>query len=123
MYDYRQDVSQENVAPHHSLEKDGWTIVAGNPLKSLRIDHGSPQEGPVVGIWSCTPGIIEMAALPFHEFVTLYQGVAHITVDGSAAVEIKAGDSYFFPKGCSVRWDIRETVSKFMVVAGTGPVV
>ena len=61
--------------------------------------------------------------LPFHEFVTLFQGKALITVDGAEPAEIKAGDSFFFPKGCAVRWDIRETVSKYMVVAGTGPVV
>ena len=123
MYDYRHGTKQTNIQPHHELTKDGWTIVSGDPKKSLRIDCGTPQEGPVVGIWSCTPGIIEMASLPFHEFVTLFQGKALITVDGAEPAEIKAGDSFFFPKGCAVRWDIRETVSKYMVVAGTGPVV
>jgi uncharacterized cupin superfamily protein len=123
MFDYRQGVVQDQVLPHHALEKDGWTILSGAPQKSLRIDGGSPQQGPVVGIWSCTPGVIEMASLPFNEFVTLFGGKALITVDGADSIEIKAGDSFFFPKGAAVRWDIRETVSKYMLVCGTGPVV
>jgi uncharacterized protein len=122
MYDYRQSTVQSNIQPHHELTKDGWTIVSGEPKKSLRIDVGSAQEGPVVGIWSCTPGIIEMASLPFNEFVTLFAGKAMITVDNGEPVVIQAGDSFFFPKGCAIRWDIRETVAKYMVVAGTGPV-
>jgi uncharacterized cupin superfamily protein len=123
MFDYRQGVAQDRVLPHHALEKDGWTVVSGAPQKSLRIDGGSPQQGPVVGIWSCTPGVIEIASLPFNEFVTLFGGKALITVDGADSIEIKAGDSFFFPKGAAVRWDIRETVSKYMLVCGTGPVV
>jgi uncharacterized cupin superfamily protein len=123
MYDYRRTTAQKNVVPHHELEKDGWKIVAGAPKKSLRIDHGSPGQGPVVGIWSCTPGVIEMASLPFNEFVTLYGGKALITVDGGEPTAIQAGDSFFFQKGAAVRWDIKETVSKFMLVCGNGSVV
>jgi len=123
MTDYRQNTEQTNVMPHHALEKDGWKIVSGTPKKSLRIDHGSAAQGPVVGIWSCTPGVIEMASLPFHEFVTLFAGKAHITLDGGEPLAIQAGDSFFFPKGSAVRWDIQETVSKFMVVCGTASVL
>ena len=46
MYDYRQSTVQSNIQPHHALTKDGWTIVSGEPKKSLRIDVGSAQEGP-----------------------------------------------------------------------------
>jgi uncharacterized cupin superfamily protein len=122
-FDYRQGVAQDKVLPHHALEKDGWTVLSGAPRKSLRIDGGSPGSGPVVGIWSCTPGVIEMASLPFNEFVSLFGGKALVTVDNADPIEIKAGDSFFFPKGSAVRWDIRETVSKYMLVCGTGPVV
>jgi len=64
-----------------------------------------------------------MASLPFNEFVTLYGGKALITVDGGEPTEIQAGDSFFFQKGAAVRWDIKETVSKFMLVCGNGSVV
>ena len=123
MTDYRQGLTHKNVEPHHELEKDGWTIVSGTPIKSLRIDHGTPANGPVVGIWSCTPGVIEMASLPFNEFVTIYQGRALLSLNGATPVELKPGDSFFVPKGSAVRWEIKETIAKYMLVCGTGSVV
>lgn len=122
MHDYRKSVNQLGVLPHHELEKDGWKILQGSPKKSLRIDSGAADSGPVVGIWSCTPGIIEMASLPFNEFVTIYQGAAVVTVNG-VAVNLEAGDSMFFAKGETVRWDIKETIAKYMLVCGSGSVV
>jgi hypothetical protein len=120
--DYRLATTQAGVVPYHPLEVDGWTIIAGSPVQSVRMDYGAFEAGPVVGIWACTTGIIEMSALPYNEFVTVFRGKVVATLDSGEPVELNAGDSFYVPKGSRIRWDIREDVAKYLVIAGTGPV-
>ena len=122
MSDYRQGWDQQGIAPYEALTDSGWTIISGEPEQSIRIDHGTFEEGPLVGIWSCTPGVMELAALPYNEYVTVYEGLVVATVDDGEAVALKPGDSYFVPKGAKIRWDVRETVSKYLLMCGTGAV-
>src|SRR3546814_11621981 len=72
--DYRQGQNETGIATHQPLTADGWTIVDGAPEQAIRIDSGTFEMGPLVGIWRCTPGVIEMAALPYNEFVTVFDG-------------------------------------------------
>ncbi len=123
MSDYRQGRPQAGVLPLGDLESFGWTVVSGKPGHSGRFDYGSFETGPLVGVWSCTPGIIEMAAQPYNEFVTLYEGEVIATLNDGAPVPLKAGDSFFVPKGSKIRWDIRRTVFKYLLACGTGPLV
>ncbi len=121
MSDYRQGRPQAGVAPLGDLETFGWTVVSGKPAQSGRFDYGSFETGPLVGIWSCTPGIIEMAAQPYNEFVTLYDGEVIATLNDGTPVHLKTGDSFFVPKGSKIRWDIRRTVFKYLLACGAGP--
>lgn len=123
MSDYRQGINQKNISAHHGLENDGWTVVEGRPEQAIRIDHGNFEEGPVVGIWRCTQGVIEMEALPYNEFVTVYTGQVVATLDGGEDVELNPGDSFYVPKGSSIRWDVRKTVEKYLLISGSGPVI
>ncbi|MDH4110882.1 MAG: cupin domain-containing protein [Gammaproteobacteria bacterium] len=121
--DYRQGSLQAGITPYHPLQEDGWTIVAGSPVQSVRMDHGSFETGPLVGIWACTVGVIEMPVLPYNEFVTVYRGRVIATLDDAAPVELKPGDSFYVPKGSRIRWDVQEDVAKYVLIAGTCPVV
>ncbi len=123
MFDYRQGVKQEGIEISRTLEEDGWTILDGKPEQSFRFDHGSPDNGPIVGIWHCTPGIFEQASQHFNEFVNVYQGEIVATLNDGESVMLKPGDSFFVPKGAKIRWEVRETVAKYLMVCGDGPLV
>jgi uncharacterized cupin superfamily protein len=123
MSDYRQGLKQTGIGAYHTLREDGWTVISGEPEQSVRIDHGTFEAGPLVGIWQCTPGVIEMGALPYNEFVTVYAGRVVATLNGNDPINLRPGDSFFVPAGATIRWDIRETVSKYLLICGTGPVV
>ncbi len=123
MFDYRQGVKQEGIEISRTLEEDGWTILDGKPEQSFRFDHGSPDNGPIVGIWSCTPGTIEQASQHFNEFVNVYEGEIVATLNDDESVVLKPGDSFFVPQGAKIRWEIRQTVAKYLMVCGGGPLV
>ena len=122
-FDYRQGVSHEGIGPFPSLEESGWTILSGQPVQSVRVDYGGFEEGPLVGIWSCTPGTIEIESLPYNEFVTMYEGDVVATLNDGNPIALKPGDSFFVPKGGKIRWEIRQTVSKYLIISGSAPVV
>src|SRR3546814_4804455 len=64
-----------------------------------------------------------MAALPYNEFVTVFDGSVTSSLDGENPVSLRPGDSFFVPKGARIRWHIHETVSKYLVICGDSPVV
>ena len=121
MFDYRQGVKQEGIGSFRTLEEDGWTILEGTPEQSFRFDYGSPEQGPIVGIWSCTPGSFEKSSQPMNEFVNVYEGEIVGTVNDGDPVILNPGDSFFVPKGAKIRWEVRKTVSKYLMVCGDGP--
>src|SRR3546814_12792995 len=55
--DYRQGQNETGIATHQPLTADGWTIVDGAPEQAIRIDSGTFEMGPMVGLWRCTPGV------------------------------------------------------------------
>ena len=122
MNDYRQGLEQDGILTYQP-EGDDWRVVEGNPEQFIRIDNGTFEAGPVTGIWKCTPGIIEFDSLAYNEFVNVYEGVIAVRLNDGEETVLKPGDSYFIPKGAKVRYDVRKTVSKYLIVCGDGPVV
>ena len=122
MRDYRQNVQQSGIQPHIDLADDGWLVLDGEPVQSMRFDYGSMAEGPVVAIWQCTPGTIHKEQHPFNEFVTLFEGRVDATLNGETQT-LEAGDSLFVAKGDSITWAIKETVKKYLVACGNGPLI
>lgn len=121
MLDYRQNTTQEGVEPYLPLEEDGWEILEGNPVQSMRFDHGTLDSAPVLAIWNCTPGKIRKVQ-PFNEFVTIFDGEVVATLNGESQ-QLKPGDSFFVAKGDTITWDIKSTVSKYLIACGNGPLV
>ncbi|NIB38272.1 DUF861 domain-containing protein [Pseudomaricurvus alkylphenolicus] len=121
MIDYRQATVQQGIEPYLPLEEDGWEVLEGSPIQSMRFDQGSLENGPVLAIWRCTPGKIRKVQ-PFNEFVTLFDGEVEATVNGESQ-SLKPGDSYFVPKGATITWDVKKTVSKYLLACGEGAVL
>ncbi len=91
--------------------------VSAQPVATTRLGPAPipPDEGAIAGMWECTPGVFrrQIAKREFSHFIT---GHCFFTPDGGDPVEIRAGDSAYFPANCDGLWDVRETISKTYVI-------
>ncbi|MEM0953964.1 MAG: cupin domain-containing protein [Pseudomonadota bacterium] len=93
----------------------------GEPVGELpkQTDANFFQEGTMyAGTWECEPGILELD-LDLTEFCHLLEGHWVFTSESGQVTEVKAGDSWVFPKGWKGRAEVKEKVRKvyMMIVA------
>ena len=68
-----------------------------------------------MGIWECSPGRWQRTIMQ-EEFAHFLSGSATFHPDKGEPVEIKAGDTVWFPRNTSGVWEIKEDVRKVYVV-------
>ena len=69
-----------------------------------------------MGIWECSPGRWTRTIME-EEFAHFIKGSARfVPADGSAPIDLKAGDSIWFPKNSCGVWEISEDVRKVYVI-------
>lgn len=68
-----------------------------------------------MGIWECSPGLWQRTIMQ-EEFAHFITGSATFIPDGGEPIEIKAGDTVWFPANSCGVWDIKEQVRKVYVV-------
>lgn len=68
-------------------------------------------EGVFMGTWECEPGKLKLE-LAVTEFCHLLKGHWILTDEEGTVTEIKAGDSFAFPKGWKGTSEVVETVRK-----------
>lgn len=67
------------------------------------------------GIWECEPGRFERQ-LANAEVMHILTGACTFTPTGGEALQIKAGDTLFFPAHTTGVWHVQETLRKVFVV-------
>ncbi|MEM9621325.1 MAG: cupin domain-containing protein [Pseudomonadota bacterium] len=91
----------------------------GEPIGPLptQTDSGFFESGNLAaGTWECEPGKLKID-LDLTEFCHLLKGHWILTSDSGLVTEIKAGDSWVFPRGWKGTGEVIETVRKvYMVV-------
>jgi len=86
----------------------------GEPVGPLprQTDKGFFQQGNLVaGTWECEPGTLELD-LDVTEFCHLLEGHWRFTSESGQVTEVRAGDSWVFPKGWKGRAEVLEKVRK-----------
>ncbi len=68
-----------------------------------------------MGIWECTPGIWRRQVVK-REFSYILAGHCIFTPDGQPPIELRAGDSVYFPANCHGVWDVREDLRKSYLI-------
>jgi uncharacterized cupin superfamily protein len=68
-----------------------------------------------MGIWECSPGIWERTIMQ-EEFAHFISGSATFIPEDGEPIELKAGDTIWFPKNSRGVWKITENVRKVYVV-------
>ncbi|MFP6809126.1 MAG: cupin domain-containing protein [Pseudomonadales bacterium] len=90
----------------------------GEPVGPLpkQTDSGFfEQENLVAGTWECEPGTLQID-LDITEFCHLLTGHWILTSESGVVTEVKAGDSWVFPKGWKGTGEVVETVRKVYIV-------
>ena len=107
---------------HQCASLDNLVAVEsfGTPIGDLpkQTDAGFFAAGNLVaGTWECEPGKLQLD-LDITEFCHLLKGHWILTSESGAITEIKAGDSWTFPKGWKGTAEVVETVRKvYMIVS------
>ncbi len=86
----------------------------GDPIGELpkQTDSGFFEEGNLfAGTWECEPGKLQLD-LDVMEFCHLLKGHWVLTSTTGVVTEVKAGDSWIFPKGWKGTAEVLETVRK-----------
>jgi uncharacterized cupin superfamily protein len=73
------------------------------------------KNGVFMGTWECEPGKLKLD-LDITEFCHIISGYWILTADDGVVVELKAGDSFSFPKGWKGISEVVETVRKVYTI-------
>jgi uncharacterized cupin superfamily protein len=88
----------------------------GEPIGELPVQTDScfyDNDGVYMGTWQCEPGKLKLK-LKVTEFCHILKGHWILTDDDGNVTEIKAGDSFCFPKGWSGTSEVVATSEKFI---------
>ena len=75
----------------------------------------SAEQGVETGIWECKPGVFKRQVSK-KEFSHFIEGHCHFTPDGSESIELKAGDSAYFPANCDGTWIVHKEIKKTFII-------
>lgn len=90
----------------------------GEPIGALPLqtDCGFFNEGPyTAGTWECAPGTLKLD-LEVMEFCHLLEGHWKLTSESGVVTEVRAGDSWIFPKGWKGSAEVVEKVRKVYLI-------
>ena len=95
---------------------DSFGVPVGDLPKQT--DAGFFSEGNLIsGTWECEPGTLKLD-LKITEFCHLLKGHWVLTSQSGKVTEVKAGDSWVFPKGWKGTATVKETVRKvYMIIS------
>jgi len=98
------------------VEGDSFGVPIGD--LPLQTDNGFFQEGSLIaGTWECEPGTLQLD-LEITEFCHLLKGHWVFTSESGQVTEVRAGDSWIFPRGWKGTAEVLETVRKvYMIIS------
>ena len=89
----------------------------GSPVSqtSGKLLVGGRGEFPEAGYWRCTEGSWR-CVVERDEFCHFLHGACTYTADSGETIEIRGGDTAWFPAGWSGRCEVRETIAKVFLI-------
>ncbi|HEX2594370.1 MAG TPA: cupin domain-containing protein [Rhizomicrobium sp.] len=112
-------ISQPASIPKEELDSLGPVPIPLSPMVSQLTGRRYIYNGPGVcgmGIWECSPGRWQRTIME-EEFAHFIMGSARfVPEDGSTPIDLRAGDTIWFPKDSRGVWEISENVRKVYVI-------
>lgn len=107
------------------MDLEDWGYREGAGPGECKIRGKFICEQPVkCGFWECEPGSFDVPNRTNTESVYILKGRVRISqldsglnVEQDKVQELGPGESLVLPKGCSVKWEILETVRKFFTIS------
>ncbi|MEM1173278.1 MAG: cupin domain-containing protein [Pseudomonadota bacterium] len=106
---------QKNCASLTNLEDCESFGEPIGPLPKQTAAGFFEEGGMYAGTWDCEPGKLQLD-LDITEFCHLLEGHWVLTSESGQVTEIRAGDSWIFPKGWKGTSDVREKVRKVYMI-------
>jgi uncharacterized cupin superfamily protein len=114
MQTYSQGSKIDGLQPAGFLRASDATFVGPEAHDVIRVDGGDLAGPWAIGVWGVERGEFELA-YQASEFATILDGRVIVSQGGKSA-ELKAGDTFFVPKGETVQWKVLEDVKKCFIV-------
>ena len=111
-------IRQPAVIPGHELDQLGPVKQPLSFPPSILIGKKFIDEIPGIdsmGIWECSPGRWQRTIMQ-EEFAHFIKGSARFIPDDGEPIDIRAGDSIWFPANSAGVWEITEDVRKVYVI-------
>jgi uncharacterized cupin superfamily protein len=89
------------------------TSATGEPVEREHVAFNNDTGNMSVGIWECETAEFDMEPFSIHEFVHVLEGAATITEGDGTTHNVKAGDSFFIPKGTECQWQVPTYIKKY----------
>lgn len=109
-------VQHQCAALNNLIETESF----GDPIGKLPLQTDAgffEKDNMFSGTWECEPGTLQLD-LDLTEFCHLLQGHWILTSESGIVTEVKAGDSWVFPKGWKGTAEVVETVRKvYMMIS------
>ncbi len=95
-------------------------VISGDPVQHGNSVHTDESVGLFVGTWHCTPYTTAMDYYGMDEFMVILQGCVVIVHEDGSRLTVKAGESFFMPKGLKCQWVMEQPVLKHYVIYDDG---
>ena len=105
-------VGRINLSPSPIYPK--W-ILEGNPIARNKLLYESADGAASSYIWDCTAGRFTWY-YEAEETIHVIEGGVVLTEASGVVHRLRAGDSYFFPVGAHVEWDVEDYIRKFALI-------
>ncbi|MEH0018376.1 MAG: cupin domain-containing protein [Desulfobacter sp.] len=89
--------------------------VLGSAVTRVKKYHDA--EGVHTGFWECFPGSFTIEAHAADEVCHILEGEGAITHADGTVCNIKAGDSFFIPRGTYMTWTVEAYLKKVYMVS------
>lgn len=92
-------------------------VPVKGPVAQIRAKSFEAEGIAETGLWECSPGVWRRQVMQ-PEFCHFILGECTFTPDGGQPIEIRQGDSVYFPANSHGIWDVRSLLQKVYVVFG-----
>jgi len=95
------------------------TIDSGNPAMlyaALIEDVATTGRTMHSGVWTCSVGGWPETDYAVDEVMVMVEGHLRITDTDGTVHDLRAGDTFFLPRGWAGRWDVIEDMKKIFVI-------
>jgi len=109
-----RDQAMEYAANRHELNAAPFPhewVIEGDPVARVKQLSSSTDGKGLTVMWDCTAGRFNWF-YDIDETICVIEGSVVITNESGVARKLRAGDTYYFPKGSRAEWSIGRYVRK-----------